>query len=80
MIERNHPDRSVEAQCRLQSISGTTFQYGPQCKTAMNSDLMLLIDKPLAGNGLPCKPLAAVSGSPVLLRPPDDLAPAERGP
>jgi putative transposase len=56
MIERNHPKLSIGAQCRLQSISRTSFQYDPQGETAMNPDLMLLVDKPLAGNGLPCKP------------------------
>ena len=31
--------------------------------------MMLLVDKPLAGNSLPCKPSEAVSGHPVLWRP-----------
>ena len=45
MIERNHPQLSVGAQCRLLSISRSSFYYAPQGETAMNLDLMLLIDK-----------------------------------
>lgn len=45
MIERNHPKLSVGAQCRLLSISRSSFYYEPQGETAMNLDLMLLIDK-----------------------------------
>ena len=56
MIERTHPKLSVGAQCRRLSISRSSFYYAPQGKTALNLDLMLLVDKPLAGNGLPCKP------------------------
>ena len=56
MIERNHPNLSVGTQCQLLSISRSSFYYAPQGETAMNLDLLLLIDKPLAGNGLPCKP------------------------
>ena len=56
MIERTHPKLSVGAQCRLLSISRSSFYYAPQGETAMNLDLMVLVDKTLAGNGLPCKP------------------------
>jgi putative transposase len=56
MIERTHPKLSVGAQCQLLSISRSSFHYAPQGVTALNLDLMLLVDKPLAGNGLPCKP------------------------
>ena len=56
MIERNHPVLSVGAQCRLLSISRSSFCHALQGETAMNLDLMLLVDKPLADNGLPCKP------------------------
>ena len=56
MIERTHPKLSVGAQCRLLSISRSSFYYEPLGETAMNLDLMLKVDKPLAGNGLPCKP------------------------
>ena len=45
MIERTHPTLSVGAQCRLLSISRSSFYYEPQGETAMNLDLMLLIDK-----------------------------------
>lgn len=45
MIERNHPQLSVGAQCRLLSISRSSFYCAPQGETAMNLDLMLLIDK-----------------------------------
>lgn len=45
MIESNHPKLSVGAQCRLLSISRSSFCYAPQGETAMNLDLMLLIDK-----------------------------------
>ena len=45
MIETNHPRLSVGAQCRLLSISRSSFYYEPQGETAMNIDLMLLIDK-----------------------------------
>ncbi|WP_371410717.1 IS3 family transposase [Tabrizicola sp. TH137] len=45
MIEKNHPSLSVGAQCRLLSISRSSFYYAPQGETAMNLDLMLLIDK-----------------------------------
>lgn len=56
MIERTHPKLSVEAQCQLLSLLRSSFYDVPQGETAINLDLMLLIDKPLAGNGLPCKP------------------------
>jgi putative transposase len=45
MIERNHPQLSIGAQCRLLSISRSSFYYMPQGETALNLDLMLLIDK-----------------------------------
>ena len=45
MVEKNHPSLSVGAQCRLLSISRSSFYYAPQGETAMNLDLMLLIDK-----------------------------------
>jgi putative transposase len=56
MIERTHSKLSVGAQCQLLSISRSSFYYVPQGETALNLDLMLLIDKPLAVNGLLCKP------------------------
>lgn len=66
MIEKNHPSLSVGAQCRLLSISRSSFYYAPQGETALNLDLMLLIDKQYLGY-------------PVLWCPADDLASAERG-
>ena len=45
MIEKNHPSLSVGAQCRLLSISRSSFYYEPQGEAAMNLDLMLLIDQ-----------------------------------
>ena len=45
MIERNHPVLSVGAQCRLVSISRSSFYYEPQGETETNLALMLLIDK-----------------------------------
>ena len=56
MIERTHPKLSVGTQCRLLSILRSSFYHEPPGETAMNLDLMVLVDKPLAGNGLPCKP------------------------
>ena len=43
MIERTHPKLSVGAQCRLLSISRSSFHYARLGETTMN--LMLLIDK-----------------------------------
>ena len=40
------PKLTVGAQCRLLSISRSSFSYSPQGETAMNLDIMLLIDKP----------------------------------
>ncbi|WP_442583664.1 IS3 family transposase [Mesorhizobium sp. ASY16-5R] len=45
MIERNHPVLSVGAQCRLLSISRSSFYYEPQGESETNLALMLLIDK-----------------------------------
>jgi putative transposase len=45
MIERHHPTLSVGAQCRLLSISRSSFYYAPQGETEMNLALMRLIDK-----------------------------------
>lgn len=56
MIEKNHPSLSVGVQCRLLSISRSSFYYAPKGEPEMNLDQMLLIDKPVADNGLPCKP------------------------
>ena len=45
MIERNHPKLTVGAQCSLLSITRSSFYYAPQGETAMNLDLMQLVDK-----------------------------------
>ena len=45
MIDKNHPSLSVEAQCRLLSISRSSFYYELMGETAMNLDLMVKIDK-----------------------------------
>ena len=45
MIERTHSKLSVGAQCRLLSISRSSFYHEPPGETAMNLDLMLLVDK-----------------------------------
>ncbi len=49
MIERPHPALSVGAQCRLLRVSRSSFYDAPQGETAMNLDLMLLVDKQLLG-------------------------------
>ena len=45
MIERPYPKLSVGAQCRLLKVSRSSFHDTPQGETALNLDLMLLIDK-----------------------------------
>lgn len=45
MIERNHPVLSVGAQCRLLSISRSSFYYEPAGETELNLGLMRLIDR-----------------------------------
>jgi len=45
MVGKNHPSLSVGAQCRLLSISRSSFYYAPQGEMALNLDLMLKIDK-----------------------------------
>ena len=44
MIERSHPTLSVGAQCRLLSISRSSFYYAPRGETEMNLTLMRLIE------------------------------------
>jgi putative transposase len=44
MIERTHPKLSIEAQCQLLLIPRSSFYCAPQAETAMNLDLILLID------------------------------------
>ncbi|MBL4919244.1 transposase family protein [Tabrizicola sp. DMG-N-6] len=45
MIEGDHPELSVGAQCRLLSIARSSFYYALKGETEMNLALMLLIDK-----------------------------------
>jgi putative transposase len=45
MIEKNHPRLSVAQQCRLLSISRSSFYYEPKGETGLNLALMRLIDK-----------------------------------
>ncbi|WP_286693491.1 hypothetical protein [Paracoccus sp. SCN 68-21] len=45
MIERDHPALSVGAQCRLLSISRSSFYYTPTGETQINHALMRLIDQ-----------------------------------
>ncbi len=42
MIERHHPTLSIGAQCRLLSISRSSFYYEPRGETEMNLALMQL--------------------------------------
>jgi putative transposase len=45
MIEKNHPRLSVAQQCRLLSISRSSFYYEPKGETGLNLALMRLIDR-----------------------------------
>jgi putative transposase len=45
MIEPDHPALSIGAQCRLLSISRSSFYYEPRGETEMNLTLMQLIDR-----------------------------------
>jgi len=53
VIERSHPALSVGAQCRLLSISRSSFSYAPQGETPVNLGLMQLIDRRPADLGTP---------------------------
>ena len=44
MVEAVHPDLSVTAQCRLLSISKSSFYYAPQPKSDETLALMRVID------------------------------------
>lgn len=67
MIEQDHPALSIGAQCRLLSISRSSFYHEPAGETEMDLGLMRLIDRQFLD-------------TPHLGRPADDLAFAERGP
>jgi len=45
MIDKTHPRLSIGAQCRLLSISRSSFYYAPKGETAFNLALMRLIDE-----------------------------------
>ena len=45
MIEKDHPCLSVAEQCRLLSISRSSFYHEPKGETALNLMLMRLIDE-----------------------------------
>jgi putative transposase len=45
MIETDHPDLSIGKQCRLLSISRSSFYYSPLGETDTNLTLMRVIDK-----------------------------------
>jgi len=45
MIEPANPDLSIGKQCRLLSISRSSFYYRPKGKTALNLALMRQIDE-----------------------------------
>ena len=44
MIERGHPSLSIVAQCRLVSISRSSFYHAPVAETAEMLALMAVID------------------------------------
>ncbi len=45
MIERGHPALSISAQCRLLSISRSSFYHEPVGETEQNLGLMRVIDQ-----------------------------------
>ena len=45
MIEQGHPALSIGAQCRLLSISRSSFYHEPLGETEVNLTLMQLIDR-----------------------------------
>ncbi len=45
MIEPDNPDLSVGKQCKLLSISRSSFYYAPKGETALNLALMRQIDE-----------------------------------
>jgi len=69
MIEPDHPDLPIGKQCKLLSISRSSFYYQPKGETALNLMLMRQIDQqfletPFFGvrqpfGTLPCNALSA---------------------
>ena len=45
MIEPDHPQLSIGQQCKLLSISRSSFYYTPKCETEQNLSLMRQIDE-----------------------------------
>jgi putative transposase len=45
LIEPNHPELSIRRQCELLDLSRTTFYYQPARESALNLELMQLIDR-----------------------------------
>ena len=45
MVEKDHPTLSIGSQCRLLSISRSSFYYAPLGETETNLALMQLIDR-----------------------------------
>ncbi len=45
MVGKEHPNLSIAKQCRLLSISRSSFYYEPKGETALNLVLMRLIDE-----------------------------------
>ena len=45
MIEKDNPDLSIGKQCKLLSISRSSFYYQPRGETTLNLMLMRQIDK-----------------------------------
>lgn len=45
MIDRDNPDLSIGAQCRLLSISRSSFYYAPVGESGENLALMARIDR-----------------------------------
>jgi putative transposase len=45
MVEKDHPHLSIAEQCRLLSVSRSSFYHAPKGETALNLGLMRLIDE-----------------------------------
>ncbi len=45
LIERDHPELSIRRQCELVGLNRSTLYYEPTPESALNLDLMRLIDE-----------------------------------
>lgn len=45
MIERTHPDLSIRRQCELVGLNRSTLYYEPAQESALNLELMRLMDE-----------------------------------